>query len=310
MRFSFVLVAGPRRHLSLGGSGARHWPAGSAGIEPAYGNEDQAEVGHPVQQAMQRGLIRHRAGDDRLAVVAGDLEALEPGRPSLIEDALDTDLVARRRRRAAHARTPADGQPRLAPAGERSRVSSAICSVPSVGSVICTLRSGTRARRHPKVPIGWNLPRCYGSGLISCVLDAADARGRRRPAGRLRHRNRGRRSRLYFRSDSLYVRARGNLTVWDRKRSGLRVAWPPSAYVTVGDSYTAFKASSPGRQRAVAICPGTTHDPHLSASELIRTILTEMLSTPSNVSRLESVYAVGVIWDSRQRAERSCICTV
>jgi hypothetical protein len=28
---------------------------------------------------------------------------------------------------------PADGQPRLAPAGERSRVSSAICSVPSVG---------------------------------------------------------------------------------------------------------------------------------------------------------------------------------
>jgi hypothetical protein len=133
---------------------------------------------------MQRGLIRHRAGYDRLAVVAGDLEALEPGRPSLIEDALDADLVARRRRRAAHARTPADGQPRLAPAGERSRVSSAICSVPSVGSVICTLRSGTRAWRHPKVPIGWNLPTCYGSGLISCVLDAADAGvGYDRPEG-------------------------------------------------------------------------------------------------------------------------------
>ena len=105
----------------------------SAGIEPVYGNEDQAEVGHPVQQPVQRGLIRHRAGDDRLAVVAGDLEALEPGRPALIEDALDADLVARRRRRAAHARTPADGQPRLAPAGERSRVSSAICSVLSAG---------------------------------------------------------------------------------------------------------------------------------------------------------------------------------
>jgi hypothetical protein len=24
--------------------------------------------------------------------------------------------------------------------------------------VICTLRSGTRAWRHPKVPVGWNLP--------------------------------------------------------------------------------------------------------------------------------------------------------
>src|SRR5690242_5026775 len=52
------------------------------------------------------------------------------------------------------------------------------------------------------------------------------------------------------------------------------------------------------------------HDHHLSASELVCTILTEMLSTPSNLSRLESVYAVGVIWDSRQRAERSCICTM
>jgi len=39
---------------------------------------------------------------------------------------------------------------------------------------------------------------CYGSGLISCVLDAADAGGRPRPAGRLRNRNRGRRRRLYI----------------------------------------------------------------------------------------------------------------
>jgi hypothetical protein len=42
MRFSFVLVAGvlvagPRRHLSQ---------LGSIGIEPAYGNEDQAGAGH------------------------------------------------------------------------------------------------------------------------------------------------------------------------------------------------------------------------------------------------------------------------
>ena len=113
----------------IGSAGVSRGQPGSAGVEPAYGNEDQSEVGHPVQQPVQRGLVHHRAGDDRLAVIAGDLEALEPGRPSLIEDPLDPDLVARRRRRAAHARTPADGQPRLAPAGERSRVSSAICSV-------------------------------------------------------------------------------------------------------------------------------------------------------------------------------------
>jgi hypothetical protein len=37
MRLSFVLVAGPRRHLIQ---------SGSIGIEPTYGNEDQAEVGH------------------------------------------------------------------------------------------------------------------------------------------------------------------------------------------------------------------------------------------------------------------------
>ena len=77
MRFSSVLVGArrrPRCHFSLGG------PAGTA---PAYGNEDQAKVGHPVQQPVQSGLVRHRAGDDRVAVIAGDLQALEPGRPSL-----------------------------------------------------------------------------------------------------------------------------------------------------------------------------------------------------------------------------------
>src|SRR6266699_2014632 len=132
--------------------------SGVSGFEPAYGNEDQAEVAHPVQQPVQGSLVRHRAGDDRLAVVTGDVEALEPGRPALIEDSLDADLVARRRRRTAHARTLSDGQFRLAPAGERSRVSSAICSVLPSGSVICTLRSSTGASRHPKVPIGWNLP--------------------------------------------------------------------------------------------------------------------------------------------------------
>jgi hypothetical protein len=39
-------------------------------------------------------------------------------------------------------------------------VSSAICAVLPSDSVICTLRSGAGAWRHPKVPIGWNL-RCH-----------------------------------------------------------------------------------------------------------------------------------------------------
>ena len=47
---------------------------GSLRFKPAHGNDDQAEVAHPVQQAVQGGLVRHRAGDDRLAVVTGDLE--------------------------------------------------------------------------------------------------------------------------------------------------------------------------------------------------------------------------------------------
>src|SRR6476659_4071724 len=138
MRFLVVLVAGPVATLVPALSTGKSPPgrSGSLRLKPAHGNDDQAEVAHPVQQAVQGGLVRHRAGDDRLAVLTGDLKALEPGRPALIEDPLDTDLVARRRRPAAHARTLSDGQLRRAPAGERSRVSSAICSVLPSGSVI------------------------------------------------------------------------------------------------------------------------------------------------------------------------------
>jgi hypothetical protein len=106
------------------------------------------------------------------------------------------------------------------------------------------------------VPIGWNLPTCDGSGLIGRVLDAAGAGGGYdRPEG----------SEIEIEIDVVdYISdlirymcvPGGNLTAWDGKGTGLRLAWPPSAYVTVGDSYTASKASSPGRQRAVAICPG------------------------------------------------------
>jgi hypothetical protein len=65
------------------------------GTEPAYRNQDQPEVADPVQQPVQGGLVRDRAGDDRLAVVTADRQALEPGRPARVEDPLDADLVAR-----------------------------------------------------------------------------------------------------------------------------------------------------------------------------------------------------------------------
>src|SRR5207342_3023502 len=74
--------------------------------EPAYRIQDQAQVADPVQQPVQGGLIRDRAGDDRLAVVTADRQALEPGRPARVQEPLDADLVARRPRRVAHLYRP------------------------------------------------------------------------------------------------------------------------------------------------------------------------------------------------------------
>jgi hypothetical protein len=69
--------------------------AGSSRVEPADGDQDQAQVADPVQQPVQGGLVCYRAVDDRLAFVAVDLEVLEPGRPALVEDSLDADLIVR-----------------------------------------------------------------------------------------------------------------------------------------------------------------------------------------------------------------------
>jgi hypothetical protein len=44
---------------------------------------------------VQGGLIRYLAGDDRLAAVRVDLQALEPGRPELVKGTRDADLIAR-----------------------------------------------------------------------------------------------------------------------------------------------------------------------------------------------------------------------
>src|SRR5205085_12408138 len=57
----------------------------------------QAQIAHPPEQAVRRGLIDHRAGQERVAVaVRRDGQALEPGGPSRTQTALDPDLIDRR----------------------------------------------------------------------------------------------------------------------------------------------------------------------------------------------------------------------
>src|SRR5262249_39472510 len=81
-----------------------------AGVEPAHRVQGQAEVTDLGQQPVQRGLIGEQAEADCLRAVAADLEAAEPVRPAVIEDALDADLVPARPSWAAHDCSP----PRLA----------------------------------------------------------------------------------------------------------------------------------------------------------------------------------------------------
>src|SRR5919199_646074 len=48
-----------------------------------------------AKQAMQRGLVDHRAMDDGCAVaLVGEAQAVEPGRPAGLEVPLDSDCVA------------------------------------------------------------------------------------------------------------------------------------------------------------------------------------------------------------------------
>ena len=67
-------------------------------VYPAYRDQRQSKVADLSEQAVQRRLI-----DDvslyhcRAAELARDLEPVEPGRPALVENAIDTDLIAHRR---------------------------------------------------------------------------------------------------------------------------------------------------------------------------------------------------------------------
>src|SRR6266536_5305630 len=79
---------------------------GFIGVQPTHTDQAQPKVADLDQQPVQGGLISHQPRDDRLAALALDLEVLEPGRPTAVEDPLDADLVPRRRSRAAHTRRP------------------------------------------------------------------------------------------------------------------------------------------------------------------------------------------------------------
>jgi hypothetical protein len=77
--------------------------SGATSAQLAHRDQEKAEIADPGQQPVQRALIREQASDDRLGAVAADLEAAEPVRPPVIEDAVDADLVPGGTCRVAHA---------------------------------------------------------------------------------------------------------------------------------------------------------------------------------------------------------------
>jgi len=62
-------------------------------VQPAHGDEAESQVADLGQQPVQRGLVSKQPGDDGLLAVVADLEAVEPGSPLAVQDAVDADLV-------------------------------------------------------------------------------------------------------------------------------------------------------------------------------------------------------------------------
>ena len=79
---------------------------GRVRVEPAHRDQAQPKVPDLRQDPVQRGLIGQPSRDDRLRAIIADLEAGEPVRPPVIEDAFDAELVAGRPPEAAHTRSP------------------------------------------------------------------------------------------------------------------------------------------------------------------------------------------------------------
>ena len=62
-------------------------------IKSAYQGQAQPEAPDLGQHAMQCRLVGEQADDDGLRAVVAELEAAEPVRPLVVEDAVDADLV-------------------------------------------------------------------------------------------------------------------------------------------------------------------------------------------------------------------------
>ena len=57
-------------------------------------DQRQTQIAHLAQQAMQRGLVDHRAANDGCAVaLVGEAQSVEPGGPSGLEVSLEADFV-------------------------------------------------------------------------------------------------------------------------------------------------------------------------------------------------------------------------
>src|SRR5919112_6679005 len=69
-------------------------PSPVAGVDGADRQELQAEVADLGQQAVEGRLVGDRSGDGgRTRLVAGHLQAVEPGRPAAVQHPGDADLV-------------------------------------------------------------------------------------------------------------------------------------------------------------------------------------------------------------------------
>ena len=86
--------------MVMSGSWGRVGVVGCAGLvvgpDLSDGDQREADVAQPVQQAVQCGLVGDGTREQGEAVTGGQGEALEAGCPSGVEPALEADLVATR----------------------------------------------------------------------------------------------------------------------------------------------------------------------------------------------------------------------
>src|SRR5438045_7558308 len=92
--------AGPRPRRRLGRIMVLRFSLARA--QPAHGDQAEPEVTDLGQQPVQRGLVSEQAAEDRLLALAADLEAIEPGGPSAVQDTCHADLIPGRPAGGAH----------------------------------------------------------------------------------------------------------------------------------------------------------------------------------------------------------------